>query len=510
MAQSGGTLTLDAGGVALAAVLLVVVAVALALWVVRRARRRAREAALLATTSLHATDELQRIASRDPLTGLLNRADFEGCLREAAAAARSDPRPWAVLFVDLDGFAPVNDSFGHAVGDEVLRETGQRLTRLMTKAKGTAARIGGDGFVLRVDGGREQAAAWARRVVAAMQKPFGVDGCELHLSCSVGIALSPEHGADARLITHAGMAMKAAKRSGGDGHAFYQPTPSAPGAFDRLGLLSDLRLAIARGELELLYQPKIDACSGKITAAEALLRWQHPIRGLLSPASFVPVAERYGLIGMIGQWVVDDACRQARAWREAGLHMRVAVNLSAMQMRDDAFVEHLLAALQRHGVRPGQLTCEITESVAMSDTTAARRTFERLGAAGIHVSIDDFGTGYSSLAYLRQLPVAELKIDRAFVADLAHSADARAIVEAVLRMAHALGLKVVAEGVEHATQRDLLVQMGCDELQGYFFARPMRAEVLTRWAHGDNSAHSAHAPLEFRQSLYAPADLAER
>ena len=495
---------LDKGSVVPVAALLAVVLLVAVLVSHVRDRRRERQTAALTASLQQAHDELQRVAFRDALTGLPNRAHFEERLRRAPAPGRA----WAVLFVDLDDFAPVNDSFGHAVGDEVLREAGRRLRALAADGV-DAARIGGDAFVLRVDGGREPAAAMARRVVGLMQQPFVVGEREAHLTCSVGVALSPEHGHDARLITLAKTAMAAAKRSGGAGHAFFAPAPRDAGAFERLGLLADLRHAIARGELTLLYQPKIDAHSGQVTAAEALLRWDHPTRGLVPPAMFVPVAERYGLVGTIGQWVVDDACRQARAWRDAGLRMRVAVNLSALQMRDDGLVDRLLETLQRHGVRPCQLTCEITETVAMSDTAAARRTFERLGAAGIHVSIDDFGTGHSSLAYLRQLPVEELKIDRSFVADLARSDDARAIVEAVLHMAHALGLKVVAEGVEDEVQRDLLVQLGCDELQGYLFARPMPADALTRWALGGASAPSVHAPLEFRPSLFAQSVQAE-
>jgi diguanylate cyclase (GGDEF)-like protein len=495
---------LGAGSAVSLAALLVVVLLVVVLVSHVRGRRRAQETAALAASLQQAHDELQRVAFLDALTGLPNRVHFEQRLRQSTAQPRAGERRFAVLFIDLDDFASVNDSLGHAVGDEVLREAGRRLQALAGGGV-DAARIGGDSFVLRVDGGRDAAAALARRVVAAMQQPFVVDGREAHLTCSVGIAVYPEHGEGARLITHADAAMAAAKRSGGAGHAFFAPAPRDPGAVERLGLLADLRHAVARGELTLLYQPKIDARSGQVMAAEALLRWDHPTRGLVPPAVFVPVAERYGLIGTLGAWVIDDACRQARAWRDAGLRMRVAVNLSALQLRDETLVDRLLEALQRHGVRPNQLTCEITETVAMSDTAAARRTFERLGAAGIHVSIDDFGTGYSSLAYLRQLPVEELKIDRGFVADLAHSDDARAIVEAVLQMAHALGLRVVAEGVEDAVQRDLLVQMGCDELQGYFFAHPMPAEALTRWALGGTAAQAAHAPLEFRPSLFAPS-----
>jgi EAL domain-containing protein (putative c-di-GMP-specific phosphodiesterase class I) len=272
-------------------------------------------------------------------------------------------------------------------------------------------------------------------------------------------------------------------------------------ARDRHELLRDLRHAIEHEQLELFYQPKIDARSGQVTAAEALLRWHHPVRGTLSPDLFIPLAERHGLIGALGNWVIEDACRQAKVWRERGLKMRVAINLSVFQMRQNDLVERIQAAMKRHGVNPSRLTCEITESVAMEDTQVTQRTFERLGQAGIHLSIDDFGTGYSSLSYLRQLPATELKIDRSFVMDLETNADARAIVDAVLKLAHAIGLKVVAEGVETIRQRDILLELGCDEFQGYLFARPMSARALLLWAVADQPAKNA-----FRPSLFADGD----
>jgi EAL domain-containing protein (putative c-di-GMP-specific phosphodiesterase class I) len=271
---------------------------------------------------------------------------------------------------------------------------------------------------------------------------------------------------------------------------------------DRHELLRDLRVAIENQQLELFYQPKIDAKSGKVTAAEALLRWHHPVRGTLSPDVFVPLAERHGLIGALGNWVIEDACRTAKVWRERGLKMRVAINLSAFQMRQNDLVERIQTALRRYGVNPQRLTCEITESVAMEDTQVTHRTFDRLGQAGIHLSIDDFGTGYSSLSYLRRLPATELKIDRSFTMDLETSEDARAIVDAVLKLAHAIGLKVVAEGVETLRQRDILLQLGCDEFQGYLFARPMSARALLLWAVDDKSAKKA-----FRPSLFAESDM---
>ena len=228
------------------------------------------------------------------------------------------------------------------------------------------------------------------------------------------------------------------------------------------------------------------------------MRWKHPVRGMVSPDEFVPLAERNGLIGPLGDWVIEEACRQSRAWRDAGLRMRVAINLSAYQMQQEDIVQRIGQALQRHRVHPSLLTCEITETAAMQDTRTAHETFRQLGAMGVHVSIDDFGTGYSSLAYLRRLPAEELKIDRAFVTDLDHSEDARAVVNAVVQLAHALSLKVVAEGVETPQQRDILVELGCDELQGFLFAKPMPARLLLMWAMSDRAS-----PKAFRGSLFA-------
>ena len=270
------------------------------------------------------------------------------------------------------------------------------------------------------------------------------------------------------------------------------------GAREQFDLLRDLRRALVEGQLHLLYQPKVHAPSGEITGAEALIRWQHPQRGLVAPAVFIPIAERFGLIGAIGNWLIDEACRQAGQWRDEGLRMRVAINLSAHQLRHADLADRIDAALKRHRINPQLLTCEITESVAMEDASNAIRMVEKLGAMGVNISIDDFGTGYSSLAYLRKLRAGELKIDRSFVMDLETSADARAVVDAVVKLAQALGLKVVAEGVETEAQHAILRAFGCHELQGFLFARPMSALALSAWAMDDEGTRS----LEFRDSLY--------
>ena len=457
-----------------------------------------------------ATANLQRTPLADPLTGLLSRLGIEAALRKAALEAESQGQRIALLAIGLDGFRGVNDSFGHALGDSVLREVARRLIEeagtLHSPPRVTGqhlARLGGDEFVLMLHGhvDRQTIARAASRILGVLDGPLTCDTCELTLAASIGVACFPEDGGASKLISRANAAMHAAKAAGGSTYMTFEPRMQDE-ARDRHELLHDLRHAIEHKQLELFYQPKIDARSGQVTAAEALLRWHHPVRGTLSPDLFIPLAERHGLISALGNWVIEDACRQAKVWRERGLKMRVAINLSVFQMRQNDLVERIQAALKRHGVNPQRLTCEITESVAMEDTQVTQRTFERLGQAGIHLSIDDFGTGYSSLSYLRRLPATELKIDRSFVMDLETNADARAIVDAVLKLAHAIGLKVVAEGVETIRQRDILLELGCDEFQGYLFARPMSARALLLWAVDDKPTKNA-----FRPSLFGEADV---
>ena len=447
-----------------------------------------------------ANSDLQKIAYHDALTSLPNRLVFEDKLVAAVVRADHAKSRLAVLFIDLDGFKPINDSFGHTSGDAVLRQVGERLRRLSRSAD-TMARVGGDEFLMLLEGDADEqsAAQVATRMLAELSEPYSIGSREVAVSCSIGIVFYPDGGAQTKLIARADAAMYAAKRSGGACYCFFEPSMEAD-AHEQLDLQRDLRLALEKKELELFYQPKVDARSGKVTAAEALLRWKHSTKGMIGPSTFIPVAERFGLIGSLGNWVIEDACRQARAWRDKGLRMRVAINLSAFQMRQDDLVERITTALARHRIDPSLLTCEITESVAMEDTRATQTTFKRLGDAGVHLSIDDFGTGYSSLSYLRKLPAEELKIDRSFVMDIETSADARAVVDAVIHLAHALGLKVVAEGVETERQRDVLIQMGCDELQGYLFAKPMSARALLLWASDDRERETAFKPSLFGET----------
>jgi diguanylate cyclase (GGDEF)-like protein len=433
-----------------------------------------------------------RVAMSDPLTGLASRLMLEDQLASAALRAEARQRRLALLYIDLDGFKAINDTCGYRAGDGLLREVAIRLLTL-ARSTDTIARVGADEFLMLMDGDPDSAAATlvADRVRMALQRPYQLPGREVRLSCSIGIVMYPDHGSRARLIARADAAMVAAKRAGGNMHCFFDPGMEHD-AQDVIDLQRDLRRAIeTRTGLELHYQPKIDGRTGRVTGAEALLRWHHPERGMVSPGVFVPIAERFGLIGSLGQWVIDEACRQMRAWQARELDIQVAINLSVHQLRQSDLVDRVQASLKHHGVDPARLTFEITESAAMEDPQASLRVFERLSTVGVHLAIDDFGTGYSSLSYLRKLPATQLKIDRSFVQDLDREVDARAIVRAVIKLSHALGLTVVAEGVETTAQQDILKRFGCDELQGFLYAKPMPARQLQVWVVGhDTPAHN--------------------
>lgn len=453
--------------------------------------RGSHRARALAGSLQSANRRLRELAFSDALSGLPNRLHFEERLDLTLAQVGRQPSAMAVLFIDLDGFKAVNETFGHAAGDEVLRQVGHRL-QAVARAQDAVARVGGDEFLLLVaqPGSHESAAAAAQRTLHALMAPYALPpscgGSEIRLSCSIGIAMFPEHGPTTRLISNADAAMFAVKRTGGSTYAFFEPRMELD-ASDQLELQTDLRLAIERGELALFYQPKVDARTREMTGVEALVRWQHPGRGAVGPAELIAVAERFGLIGTIGQWVTDEACRQIRRWEDQGLRIRVAINLSAHQLRQDDLVQRVRQAFEAHRVDAALVTFEITETVAMEDTQATLRSFAQLARAGVGLAIDDFGTGHSSLAYLRTLPARELKIDRSFIGDLGLSGDAMAVVDAVIRLAHALGLRVVAEGVESERQCEILGTLGCDEFQGYLFARPMDAVRLALWAAGEAS-----------------------
>ena len=445
-----------------------------------------------------AVERIEEATRTDALTRLPNRHSFEMRLDAVARHAAQEPMPMAVLFIALDHFKPVNDSFGRRVGDLLLQALAQRL-REAAGQRGMLARVGGDEFVLLLgaDTGRAEAAAMAQQLLETLAEPCEIEGRPVPVTGSIGVVLYPRDGSLSTAMANAEAACRYAKRNGGATFAFFEPRMLGD-AREQAELLRDLRQAVARNQLELFYQPKVHAPSGEITGAEALLRWHHPQRGMVSPGVFIPIAERHGLIGTLGQWVIDEACRQARAWRDEGLRMRVAINLSVHQLRQPDLAERIAAALKRHQVNPQLLTCEITESAAMEDAEGTRAIFERLAAVGVHLSIDDFGTGYCNFAMLRRLPAEELKIDRSFVLDLESSADARAVVDAVVKLGQALGRKVVAEGVETEGQAQVLRALGCDVLQGYLYAKPMSARALALWAVNDDGPRS----IDFRASLF--------
>jgi diguanylate cyclase (GGDEF)-like protein len=455
-----------------------------------------------------AKTELRHQATRDALTQLPNRLLFEHELADAVQAADATQHKLALLFIDLDGFKPINESYGHPVGDSILRGVAARLSSV-AGPEDLAARLGADQFLLllRDDPSRPDAEKAAAGLLELLNQPYAVDARdtrEVTLSCSIGIAMYPDNGTLAKLLPNAEAAMTASKSSGGATYCVYEPRMST-GAREQVDLLHDLRRALGNGEFELYYQPKVHAPSGEITGVEALMRWHHPKRGLISPAIFIPIAERFGLISSLGNWVIDEACRQLRAWRDDGLRMRVAINLSVYQLRQADLAERLGEALRRYAINPKLLTCEITESVAMEDAVETMKVFDMLAQVGVHISIDDFGTGYSSLSYLRKLPAEELKIDRSFVQDLGTNEDAERVVDAVIKLAQALQLKVVAEGVESEQQYAILRSLGCDELQGYLFAKPMSAKALSQWAMNDIGPKD----IDFRESLYGDTRMAE-
>lgn len=494
-------------------------------------RLSARAAELSASLSqanqhlLEANDQLRRLAFLDPLTGVANRALFDDRLRHAldrvervnggsatngtttAPAAGATRARLAILFIDVDGFKPVNDSYGHGVGDEVLVGVAQRLSGLLRNTD-TLARIGGDEFVLLLEdlGDLADAIKVANRGLAAMARPFEIVGREVTLSCSIGLVVYPDQGQRGNLLANADAAMYSAKQRGGARFVVFDDQMSVDVA-GQVELQEDLRHAPARGQLQLHYQPKIDCDSHAIHGVEALLRWDHPTRGRVSPLTFIPIAERFGLIDLLGRWVIDEACRQLAQWAREGLWLCVSINLSPHQLRQVDTVDCIRAAIRRHGIDADQLVCEITESAAMDVADETQQVLRALAETGVDLSIDDFGTGHSSLARLRLLRPHELKIDRSFVKDLPDSTDARVVVDAVIRLAHALGLRVVAEGVETRAQAELLCELGCDELQGYYFARPMAAAELT--GRTLRTSDGAQAVEFARQTLSRPARAAQ-
>lgn len=440
------------------------------------ARLDARTAALADSLTL-ANEELTQLALHDTLTGLPNRILLADRIGQAMNKVAEQGGCFSLMFIDLDGFKPVNDAFGHHLGDRLLREVALRL-REQLRSQDTLARIGGDEFVLLVRLLEpDDAPQVAARQVSLLSRAFRVDEHELLISASVGIALYPGNGLTAEeLLMNADAAMYHAKGTGKNGYSFFDASMNT-NARKQLQLLQDLRQALELKQFRLHYQPKFDASNSQPVGAEALLRWEHPQQGLLLPEHFIDLAEKTGLIIPIGDWVLNEACRQMRVWFDQGYsHWRIAVNLSALQFCYSGLVDSVVAALERHQLPANSLTLEITETTAMSDADASMVVLQRLSQMGVDLSIDDFGTGYSSLMYLKRLPANELKIDRGFVRDLEHDSDDAAIVSAIVALGQALGLRIVAEGVETDTQQSFLTTLGCDALQGFLLGEPLPAE----------------------------------
>lgn len=457
------------------------------------ARLESRTAELADSLTL-ANEELTQLALHDTLTGLPNRILLADRIGQAKCKVDEQGGCFSLMFIDLDGFKPVNDAFGHHLGDRLLREVALRL-REQLRSQDTLARIGGDEFVLLVRlGVPDDAPQVAARQVALLSRAFRIDDHELHISASIGIALYPGNGQTAEeLLMNADAAMYHAKGSGKNGYRFFDVSMNA-NARKQLQLLQDLRLALEQEQFCLHYQPKFDASTGQPVGAEALLRWNHPQQGMLLPDKFIELAEKTGLIIPIGEWVLDEACRQMRVWFDQGYsHWRIAVNLSALQFCYVGLVESVVHALDRHQLPANSLTLEITETTAMSDADASMTVLQRLSQMGVDLSIDDFGTGYSSLMYLKRLPANELKIDRGFVRDLEHDSDDVAIVSAIVALGQALGLRIVAEGVETDTQQSFLTTLGCDALQGFLLGSPQPAEQFMLDIH--RSEHLMPGPM---------------
>jgi diguanylate cyclase (GGDEF)-like protein len=438
---------------------------------------------MLADSLAQANEKLLQAALHDPLTQLPNRMLLQDRLEQAIEKARRKNFSFAVMFCDLDGFKTINDAYGHQLGDKLLIQMATRVSTLL-RAQDTFARLGGDEFVIvfQVDA-PEDAAVVAERILATVSEPFMIDALELQVSASLGIALYPADATTEReLMAHADAAMYHTKDSGRNGYTFFTESLHVS-ANRQLKLLQELRRAIQRDELILHYQPKFRADGDQVIGAEALVRWQHPELGLLSPDAFIPIAERSGLILPLGDWVLERACAQLRQWHDAGHpEWSMAVNLSPLQFASATLLDTVQRTLERHALAPRHLTLEVTETTAMKDVEASLQILHGLTAMGVNISIDDFGTGYSSLLYLKRMPATELKIDRAFVRDLEDNAEDAAIVSSIIALGRSLQLQIVAEGVETAGQRQYLSELGCDLLQGYHLGRPVDAQEFKRLA----------------------------
>ncbi len=433
------------------------------------------------TARRHAEQKLDFFTHRDPLTGLPNRSLFRELLTHAIAQAEGNHGQFALLFLDLDNFKTINESLGHSLGDQLLIGVGKRLQSLLPEGH-AMARIGGDEFNLILE--REPHLPGidliAQRLIDILTEPFQIDGHSIYIGASIGIALYPADGQDIETLqSNADAALYQAKQQGRGILRFFSPEMTHQ-AKDRLTLEADLRRAIEGDELLLYYQPQIDLTSGQIVGLEALVRWQHPQRGMIPPGAFIPLAEESGLVVRLGDWVLRSACHQIKAWLDAGLAPRqTAVNVSAVQLSRGHLVESVQEVLRETGIPPERLELEITESFVMADRDQSFKALAELRALGVRLSIDDFGTGYSSLAYLQQIEVHKLKIDLSFVRDVTTNSGNASIVKAIIALGHSLGLEIIAEGVEEQAQADYLRGLQCDVMQGYLVSRPLPVEEIT-------------------------------
>jgi len=444
--------------------------------------------------------ELKRQATHDALTGIANRVLFVERLDHAVRARQ----PFAVCVFDLDRFKIINDSLGHGAGDALLKHVSERLLSIV-RSSDMVARAGGDEFLLllRDLNSVEEIEGLIMRWMSALSQPYQLTGLELHVSPSIGIARYPIDGTAAEeLLARADEAMYFAKRSGRKTFRFFDASVMGFSR-ERLEIEAELRGALAKRQLALHYQPKIDIATGEMRSVEALIRWHHPSRGLVLPGEFIPIAEESGLILEIGDWVIREACRQARVWQQRGLpFLRVAVNVSPLQFRQANFVKRVSAALQEHSLDATYLEIELTEATLMSNAETSVALLEQLSELGVVVAIDDFGTGYSSMSYLQRFPIDKLKIDRSFISDVASNADDASIVRAIISLAHGLRLKVIAEGVESEEQLGILRRMGCDQYQGFFRSAAVPAADIEKFAKDDTARlkHRGETDIDRTQS----------
>jgi diguanylate cyclase (GGDEF)-like protein len=440
------------------------------------------------------------VATIDVVTGLPNRLCFQDRLGQAIRHAARHDETFAVLFIDLDDFKKVNDTMGHSTGDDLLREVATRL-RGCVRNSDTVARLGGDEFtVVLLDlKAPELIARVAEKIIASLQKPFPIEGRDFYLGASVGIAIYPDDAKDAEmLVRNADTAMYEIKKSSKNGYCFYTRDMSAR-AIARMELEDDLRKGIAGEQFEIHYQPCVDAYSGRVVSAEALVRWRHPVRGLIMPDQFIGLAEETGLIVELGQWVLNAACRQTRAWQHAGYEpISVAVNLSMLQFEQGDLVEMIMEALVSSNLQSRWLELELTEGVLLKNADNAKDVLDQLRMLGIRIAIDDFGTGYSSLIQLKQLPIDCLKIDREFIDGILTDNGDATVVEAIIALGRKLDLTLVAEGVEEPEQLEFLRGLGCQRCQGYLFGAPCSAEQFSRFL---TPSHPAQSLEESEEAL---------